>query len=270
MAFTDEEGRFAGFAGSEAVIGRLTPERVMQQKDSRGITLAEAMTQAGLAPMKVAEARREPEGIKAYIELHIEQGPILESLDLPIGVVQGVVGLSRLWVTFRGRADHAGTTPIAMRKDAFLPAADFGLQVRELVLNEGSQTSVGTIGLLELKPGVVNIVPEQAFLTLDLRDISPEVLQRLVEGARRLAQDIAARWGVEVVLEPRHTVLPVQFSPHVQSVITQVAQGLGLATHAMNSGARHDAQIMASITQAGMIFVPSRHGRSHSSAEHTD
>jgi N-carbamoyl-L-amino-acid hydrolase len=270
VAFTDEEGRFGGFIGSFAVIGTMTYEEVLKRRDLRGMPLADAMRQVGLAPSKIGEARRNPKDISAYVELHIEQGPILESIGVPIGVVQGIVAGSRTWITFHGRADHAGTTPMAMRKDAFLGAAEFGLRAREMVLVEGSGTTVGTVGAMDLKPGASNIVSETAFLTLDLRDISWEVLQRLLERVDILAHEIAEIWGLEVTVERMRISEPAQMSPRVQAVIDEVARDLGHKTHWMNSGAGHDAQVMAKITEAGMIFVPSRQGRSHSPAEFTD
>jgi beta-ureidopropionase / N-carbamoyl-L-amino-acid hydrolase len=270
VAFTDEEGRFGGFVGSFAVIGKLPNEEIQRRRDLRGMPLADAMRHAGLDPTKVGNARREAKDIKAYIELHIEQGPILESLSIPIGVVQGIVAGSRTWITFRGRADHAGTTPMAMRKDALLGAAEFSLRARDMVLTEGSGTTVGTVGVLDLKPGASNIVPESAFLTLDLRDISWDVLQRLLERVRVLAHEIAGKWGLEVTIERMRISEPAQMSPNIQATIDQVARDLGHQTHWMNSGAGHDAQVMAKITEAGMIFVPSRQGRSHSPAEFTD
>jgi beta-ureidopropionase / N-carbamoyl-L-amino-acid hydrolase len=270
VAFTDEEGRFGGFIGSFAVIGAMTYEEVLRRRDFHDLPLADAMRHVGLDPTKIGEAQRHPEDVKAYVELHIEQGPILESMAVPIGVVQGIVAGSRTWITFSGRADHAGTTPMAMRKDAFLGAAEFGLRARELVLAEGSGTTVGTVGVVDLKPGASNIVPETAFLTLDLRDISWDVLQRLLGRVDGLAHEVAANWGLEVTVERMRITEPAQMSPSIQAVIDAVARDLGHKTHWMNSGAGHDAQVMAKITDAGMIFVPSRNGRSHSPAEFTD
>jgi acetylornithine deacetylase/succinyl-diaminopimelate desuccinylase-like protein len=157
-----------------------------------------------------------------------------------------------------------------MRQDAFLGAAEFGLSARELVLMEGSGTTVGTVGVMDLKPGASNIVPDTAFLTLDLRDISGEVLQRLLERVGILAHETAEKWGLEVTVERMRLSESAQMSPHIQAVIDEVARDLGHKTHWMNSGAGHDAQVMAKITEAGMIFVPSRQGRSHSPAEFTD
>jgi N-carbamoyl-L-amino-acid hydrolase len=269
VAFTDEEGRFGGFVGSFAVLGTMTSEEASRRRDLQGMSLADAMRRVGLEPANIGAARRHAEDIKAYVELHIEQGPILEALGVPIGVVQGIVAGSRTWITFRGRADHAGTTPMGMRQDAFLGAADFGLRAREMILQEGSSTTVGTVGVMELKPGASNIVPESAFLTLDLRDISWEVLQHLLERVRILAHEVAARWGLEVMVERMRTSEPAQMSAHIQGIIAEVADALGHRTHRMNSGAGHDAQVMAKLTEAGMIFVPSRQGRSHSPAEYT-
>jgi beta-ureidopropionase / N-carbamoyl-L-amino-acid hydrolase len=270
VAFTDEEGRFGGFVGSFAVIGTMTYEEILRRRDLRGMPLADAMRQVELDPTNIGAARRDPKDIKAYVELHIEQGPILESMEVPIGVVQGIVAGSRTWITFHGRADHAGTTPMAMRQDAFLGAAEFGLRARELVLMEGSGTTVGTVGVMDLKPGASNIVPDTAFLTLDLRDISGEVLQRLLERVGVLAHETAEKWGLAVTVERMRLSEAAQMSPHIQAVIDEVARDLGHKTHWMNSGAGHDAQVMAKITEAGMIFVPSRQGRSHSPAEFTD
>jgi N-carbamoyl-L-amino-acid hydrolase len=270
VAFTDEEGRFGGFIGSFAVIGAMTYAEILRRRDLHGMPLADAMRQVGLDPARIEEARRDPTGVRAYVELHIEQGPVLESMGIPIGVVQGIVAGSRTWITFGGRADHAGTTPMAMRQDAFLGAADFGLRAHELVLTEGSGTTVGTVGVVDLKPGASNIVPETAFLTLDLRDIAWDVLQRLLGRVDALAHEIAAKWGLEVRVERMRISEPAQMSPSIQAVIETVARDLGYKTHWMNSGAGHDAQIMAKITDAGMIFVPSRNGRSHSPAEFTD
>lgn len=269
VAFTDEEGRFGGFIGSFAVAGAMTYQEVLGRRDLHGMPLADAMAHVGLDPTNIDAARRHPQEVKAYVELHIEQGPILESIDVPIGVVQGIVAGSRTWITFRGRADHAGTTPMTMRKDAFLGAAEFGLRAREMVLTEGSGTTVGTVGALEVKPGASNIVPESAFLTLDLRDISWDVLQRLLARVDDLAHEIAAKWGLEVTVERMRITEPAQMSPTIQAIIDSAARDLGYATHWMNSGAGHDAQVMAKITEAGMIFVPSRNGRSHSPAEFT-
>jgi N-carbamoyl-L-amino-acid hydrolase len=159
---------------------------------------------------------------------------------------------------------------MGMRQDAFLGAAEFGLRVREMVVLEGSGTTVGTVGVLDLKPGASNIVPETAFLTLDLRDISGEVLHRLLDRVDILAHEIAEKWGLRVTVERMRTSEPAQMSPRVQAVIDEVARELGHQTHWMNSGAGHDAQVMAKIAEAGMIFVPSRQGRSHSPAEFTD
>jgi N-carbamoyl-L-amino-acid hydrolase len=270
VAFTDEEGAFGGMVGSLSLAGMLPPDELARRRDLRGTPLTLAMQRAGLDPSAIGQARRDPKDLRAYVELHIEQGPILESLGLPIGVVQGIIAGSRTWVTFRGRADHAGTMPMAMRKDAFLGAAEFGLRARELVLAEGSSTSVGTIGALELKPGASNIVPESAFLTIDMRDISWDVLQRLLDRARALAEEVAEKWGLEVTVERMRVSEPAHMSPQIQAIIDEAARDLGLKTHWMNSGAGHDAQIMAKVTEAGMIFVPSRHGRSHSPVEFTD
>ena len=269
-AFTDEEGRFYGFFGSRAMTGSLDRKLAERLSDPVGLALPEAMRRAGFELARAPEARRDPQEIAAYVELHIEQGPWLEAADLPIGVVEGIVGIRRFRLTFVGQPDHAGTTPMDRRKDAFLTAAEYATKSRELVVRGGEGRAVTTIGVVDVRPGVSNIVPERAALVQELRDSEPTVLERLTSRTLQAARRVARRRGL--VLETEHLMRadPVRMSARIQTVIESAAAALGLATRRMPSGAGHDAQVLAAVTDAGMIFVPSQGGRSHRPDEWTD
>ena len=269
-AFTDEEGRFYGFFGSRAMTGSLDRMLAERLADPAGLALPEAMRRAGFDLARAPEARRAPAEIVAYIELHIEQGPWLEAENVPIGVVEGIVGIRRFRLTFVGQPDHAGTTPMDRRKDAFLTAAEYATKSRELVVRGGEGRAVTTIGVVDVRPGVSNIVPERAALLQELRDSEPAVLERLATRTLQAARRVARRRGL--VLETEHLMRaePVRLSPKIQAVIEEAAGHLGLPTRRMPSGAGHDAQVLAAVTDAGMIFVPSQGGRSHRPDEWTD
>jgi hydantoinase/carbamoylase family amidase len=269
-AFTDEEGRFYGFFGSRAMTGSL--DRVLAERlaDPGGLALSEAMRRAGFDLARAPEARRDPGEIAAYVELHIEQGPWLEAEDVPIGIVEGIVGIRRLRLTFVGQPDHAGTTPMDRRKDAFLTAAEYATKSRELVVRGGEGRAVTTIGVVDVRPGVPNIVPERAALLQELRDSDPALLERLATRTLQAARRVARRRGLVLEVEHLMRAEPVRMSPRIQAAIEAAAASLAHPTRRMPSGAGHDAQVLAAVTDAGMIFVPSQGGRSHRPDEWTD
>jgi N-carbamoyl-L-amino-acid hydrolase len=269
-AFTDEEGRFYGFFGSRALTGSLDRTLAERLADPSGLALREAMRRAGFDLGRAPEARRDPGEIAAYVELHIEQGPWLEAEDVPIGIVEGIVGIRRFRLTFVGQPDHAGTTPMDRRKDAFLTAAEYATKSRELVVRGGQGRAVTTIGVVDVRPGVPNIVPERAALLQELRDPDPALLERLATRTLQAARRVARQRGL--VLEVAHLMRaePVRMSPRIQEAIEATAAALGLPTRRMPSGAGHDAQVLAGVTDAGMVFVPSQGGRSHRPDEWTD
>ena len=269
-AFTDEEGRFYGFFGSRALTGSLDRALAERLADPTGLPLPEAMRRAGFDLAAAPTARRDPGEIAAYVELHIEQGPWLETEDVPIGVVEGIVGIRRFRLTFVGQPDHAGTTPMDRRKDAFLTAAEYATKSRELVVRSGEGRAVTTIGVVEVRPGVPNIVPERATLLQELRDSDPALLERLASRTLQAARRVARQRGLVLEVEHLMRADPVRMSPRIQATIETTAKELGLGTRRMPSGAGHDAQILAAVTDAGMIFVPSQGGRSHRPDEWTD
>jgi N-carbamoyl-L-amino-acid hydrolase len=269
-AFTDEEGRFYGFFGSRALTGSLDHALAARLSDPTGLPLPEAMRRAGFDLERASEARRAAGDIAAYVELHIEQGPWLEAEGLPIGVVEGIVGIRRFRLTFVGQPDHAGTTPMDRRRDAFLTAAEYATKSRELVVRGGAGRAVTTIGVVDVRPGVPNIVPERAALLQELRDPDPLVLDRLTSRTLQAARRVARRRGLVLEVEHLMRAEPVRMSPRIQSEIESAARTLGLPTRRMSSGAGHDAQVLAAVTDAGMLFVPSQGGRSHRPDEWTD
>jgi len=269
-AFTDEEGRFYGFFGSRALTGSLDQALAARLSDPTGLALPEAMRRAGFDLERASEARRPAGDIAAYVELHIEQGPWLEAEDLPIGVVEGIVGIRRFRLTFVGQPDHAGTTPMDRRRDAFFTAAEYATKSRDLVVRGGAGRAVTTIGVVDVRPGVPNIVPERAALLQELRDPDPVVLDRLAARTLQAARRVARARGVVLEVEHLMRAEPVRMSPRIQAEIEAAARELGLPTRRMPSGAGHDAQVLAAVTDAGMLFVPSQGGRSHRPDEWTD
>ena len=207
--------------------------------------------------------------IRAYLELHIEQGSILEQQHIPIGIVETIVGIQRFGVTFQGRADHAGTTPLADRKDALMGAADLIRRSRDLIAAEGTSASRVTVGVLQVKPGVPNIVPAEVYLTLELREVSRDKLASLAAKSRDLINEIAKDWGLTTSVESILEIDPVPLSADIQQAIQTAADTLGHVTLRLPAMAGHDAQVVGRVAPAALIFVPSREGRSHSPAEFT-
>ena len=269
VAFTDEEGRFGGMLGSQAVCGRLTPERIHTARDLDGVGLVEAMAAHGLNAMDALRAQRRPESLHAFLELHIEQGPVLDRAGVKIGVVEGIVGLFKWNVRLIGVANHAGTTPMDLRRDAFQGLAEFAGEIPRILEEDGGTRSVATIGRVELVPGAANVVPGRAEFSLEARDTDPAVLERLGLAFRRALSAIARRRDLMFEFDVLSTLEPVKCDPLVMRAIAEAAKQLDASHMILPSGAAHDTQMLAGLTRAGMIFVPSREGRSHSPAEWT-
>ncbi len=268
VAFSDEEGRFGGMLGSQALCGQVHPE-VLHAKDLNGTSLSDAMKERGLDPMGVLEAQRPASAFKAYLELHIEQGPVLHKKGIPLGVVEEITGLFKWSVVLKGEANHAGTTPMDMRRDAFMGLADFAHELPRILAENGTDRSKATIGKAEILPGAANTVAGWVEFSLDVRDTSPETLQELHESCRRALSAIARRRELMFEFSVLSRIEPVQCDDSIVDILSQSAEKLGLEHLRMPSGAAHDAQIMASLVPVGMVFVPSRDGVSHSPAEWT-
>lgn len=275
IAFSDEEGSYLGFLGSKGFIHGLdqvdTPHSTpfAEMKGIDGRTLSEAVAGAGGELASVVRPGVDPDNVHGFVELHIEQGPALEAAGTHIGVVSDIVGVGRMRVQFNGRPDHAGTTPMSMRRDALRAAAAFIDRLAEIPASIGHPDSVVTCGDLVVRPGASNVVPSQATAYLDYRASSTEVIALLKEALLRHAHACGARHSIQSVCEPEHPTPPVALDENITKTIQNCAQEQGLRTAVMPSGAGHDAQVVAEVAPTGMIFVPSRDGRSHSRLEST-
>lgn len=269
VAFADEEGAYLGFLGSRAAIEGLTPADLAPHRGRDGDRLVDAMAAAGYPPERIAEAQVDPADVHAYVELHIEQGAVLEGLGARIGVVTDIVGVGRAAVMFTGRADHAGTTPMDLRRDALRGAAGLLTELTALPAALGAPAAVITCGRVSVAPGADNIVPAEVTLHLDIRDRSRAAIEALEAEVERRAQAAAAVHGLTASLTRVSLTDPVPLDPDIQTRTRTAAMAAGLPTHTLVSGAGHDAQVVATAVRTGMIFVPSIAGRSHSPAERT-
>ena len=267
VAFTDEEGAFGGMLGSQALSGQLDPSVIPALRNRDGELLTERMRACGFDPDGIATARRAAGSIAAYIELHIEQGPVLERIGKRIGVVDGIAGQLRWRVTLEGAINHAGTTPMHLRRDAFAGLAEVASGVDAVLARAGGAASVATIGEVKLKPNVSNVVPGTAEFSLDIRDVDNEVLARLGQGFKTLIEDVASRRDLRVTVHERDYHVGVRSAESITEAIHRAATTLGVDAVDMPSGAVHDAQSMAAVTKAGMIFIPSIGGVSHHASE---
>ena len=269
-AWSDEEGRYGSLFGSRAFCGLLDGARIDEMAAVDGVRLVDAMARAGFDAHRAPEARAPAGAVNAYVELHIEQGARLEEAGIPIGVVETIVGVRRSRVVFVGQADHAGTTPMDRRRDAFLAGADYALRVREHVVTRGSGVSVTNFGVVHVHPGASNIVPGRAELVHEMRDPDVAVLERLAEECAAMAREVAGRHRVGAEIQLMSATTPAPCSSRVQTLTENVCARLGLQYRRLYSAAGHDAQNLASVTDAGMIFIPSQGGRSHRVDEMSD
>ncbi|HKT21562.1 MAG TPA: M20 family metallo-hydrolase [Nitrososphaerales archaeon] len=261
-AFMNEEGvRYRAMTGSRYFAGLLRAEDALPLVDGEGVSFREAMKAMHQVGKGGGPAMKAPQ---AFVELHIEQGPILESRKINIGVVDNIVGIRQFDVRLEGAADHAGTTPMDRRSDALVAASKLVLKVSELAAAAGG---VGTVGFLENRPNAPNVVPGTVRLTVDLRHGSGAELGRLAEEVRRAAEKTSAASGCGLEIMPRLTLEPTKMDEGVKRVVESSSSDLGLSHEAINSGAGHDTVNLAKVTAVGMVFVPSVGGKSHTPAE---
>jgi beta-ureidopropionase / N-carbamoyl-L-amino-acid hydrolase len=266
-SFTDEEGNLVGdFLGSRAFMGLLDENEVRQGRTQFGRSLAGILEGTGLSVESILVARKERPDLEAFLELHIEQGPVLETEDTPIGVVEAISGKRYRWCSFTGKASHAGTTPPELRQDAFLGLADLALRgTRHAAVNHYG--SMVTIGKVVVHPGVFSTVPGRAEFSLDIRSVSPVTLKSLEEELLDLAGDIAATRGLGFASKLVDATEPVRVSERLMAILEDECRKLGYRQMRLASGAGHDAQILASGCDSGMIFIPCLDGISHSPEE---
>lgn len=267
LATAEEEGRFGGMFGAQAVTGCLTPEWILSAHDADDVFLADAMRAQGLNPMDALDAAWPPDQIKAFLELHIEQGPVLESEDIPIGVVEGVSGVFKWIVHLKGKADHAGTAPMHMRSDAFMGLADFAHEIQRIIDEDGTDKSRITVGKVELIPGYPHTVPGEAIFTIVGRDMDEEVMRELATACERALRAIARRHRLNFEYKEVSWLGPRYCSENMIALMESKASERGWNYKRMPSGAGHDVQFFSGITEAGLIFIPSVDGVSHAPDE---
>ena len=265
VGFSDEEGvRFgAPFLGSHALAGTFDTA-LLERTDETGRSLRDAIKHFGLEPNRIPDAQV-PAGALGYLEFHIEQGPVLENLNLPLAVVDVISGQSRAELTFDGSAGHAGTTPMKMRKDALACAAAWITEVeREALTTSGL---VATVGRIAVEPGAGNVVPGRAVVSLDVRHPADRMRKAAAERLSRAAEEIATRRGLKLTCEPRLDQPSVAMDPAIAAMLDRALERSGAPAHRMSSGAGHDAMVIATKMPVGMMFLRCEGGISHHPAE---
>jgi N-carbamoyl-L-amino-acid hydrolase len=275
VCFVGEESSRFGFStlGSSLAAGEVHPKDLTNAVDSQGTKLADVLASLGISQKNLRGLARDPKSVKAYLELHIEQGPILEAIGKRIGLVTSIAAPSRFKVIFTGQADHSGTTPMEMRKDALVAAA----LLIEFIENTCRKFSamakgrvVGTVGAMKIEPGVINAVPGKTELLVDIRAITAQAKDRVARLVKAQAQNIARKRGIGVEALTIREEDPVPLDTRLLRLTKQICQEKNIVYEIMPSGAGHDAMQMAKITPAGMIFIPSQRGISHNPLEWTD
>ncbi|WP_205174727.1 allantoate amidohydrolase [Bacillus pakistanensis] len=268
VALIEEEGaRFGGgLMGSRGMVGSLSEEDFKRLKDKDGVTTVEAMEKIGLNSS--LPKRRDPNTIKSFLELHIEQGPILEEKDIPIGVVEAIVGLTQLEVTIEGKAGHAGTTPMDRRTDALIAAANIISQFPGLAIEEENGTVI-TTGRLHVLPNGANVIPNKVEFSVDIRSSQEEPISNVIAKIKGLIHSYQEQ-GYRISVEQPLYMKPKGMNNEMVALLKEKSTELGVPYCSINSGAGHDAMVFSDVTDVGMIFVPSKDGRSHCPEEWSD
>ncbi|WP_319773833.1 allantoate amidohydrolase [Breoghania sp.] len=269
LAFGDEEGvRFpTTLLSSSAAAGNLD-WRALQATDGDGIPVREALKRFGCDPDKAASAAYEAENVLGYLEVHIEQGPVLEADGLPVGIVTAIAGASRFRISLRGEAGHAGTVPMSLRHDALTAASELVLAIEKIGQAGSRNHLVATVGEMTVLPGAVNVIPGEVRMSLDVRASSDAARLEAVEAIRAAARSIGAKRGCVVGIERFHDADTVPCSEAIQNSMAHVISNMGIRPRRLMSGAGHDGQAMAKLCDIGMIFVRCRAGISHNPLEH--
>ena len=270
VGFADEEGvRFAStLLGSRAVAGTFD-ESVLSARDQAGIALRDALKDFGLDPGHIGVAARRRRELLAYLELHIEQGPVLEEQQLPVGVVTAIAGATRLSVRLAGMAGHAGTVPMALRRDALTGAAECIGAIEEFCRTDDGGL-VGTVGYIHAAPGATNVIPGQVSFTMDIRAPTDQRRKRAVTDMVRRIEAIAKRRKLELQLNVTHENRTVPCAPWLKEQIAEAIAAEGFRVFELPSGAGHDGMAMIDVADVGMIFVRCRGGVSHHPDEHVE
>lgn len=268
IALVEEEGsRFGGgLMGSRGMMGLLTEEDFKTLADKDGILAVDAMTDIWVNPANAK--KREPKTIKAFLELHIEQGPILEETNIQIGVVEAIVGLTQLEITVQGQAGHAGTTPMDRRSDALVSAAHIIAVLPGIASDEGEGTVI-TTGRLNVFPNGANVIPDKVVFSVDIRSGKEE---HVLNAVRKVEELIAQQDGngIRTSIEQQLYIEPKELNSGIRSLLKEASDTLEIPYCSINSGAGHDAMVFSDFTACGMIFIPSKNGLSHCPEEWSD
>lgn len=270
IAMVEEEGsRFgSGLLGSRMLAGQVSAENLASMKDKDGISVNEAMLALGFNGNQLTEARRTAKDVKAFIELHIEQGPVLEEAGEDVGIVETIVGMTEIKVTITGRAGHAGTTPMNARRDALAATVQIVADLPQLAMN-AAEATVLTIGKLTVYPNGANVIPNAVVFTVDVRSKSEACVQSVIQQVKTIIQTKTPK-GITAEIDEMLYEKPVQLSEKIHQQLRANSEVLGLKSRSMVSGAGHDAMIFAGFTEVGLVFVPSKDGLSHTPEEWTD
>ena len=268
LAFGDEEGsRFPATLTSSSACAGVFESEALATADAKGVTLADALKTYEKNPNDIPAAAYRPENAAGYVEVHIEQGPVLETKGEPLGIVTGIVGQVRLRVTVTGEAGHAGTVPMNLRRDAYAGAAEMALALEKIAKERSEDGMVGTVGRIEATPGAVNIIPGRVHFTVDLRSLTDTLRRAATERFAAEAARIAKARGLTVSIEVFHEIATAHCAPAMQDALAASVAELGHTPVRLPSGAGHDAQVMARLCPSAMLFVRCRGGISHNPAE---
>lgn len=269
LAFGDEEGsRFRSTLASSSACAGIFDNASLTIPDRNGVTLAEAIERYGKKVSGISAAAYARDEAAAYVEVHIEQGPVLEAKNLPLGVVTAIVGQSRMRVVVLGEAGHAGTVPMPMRHDALAGAAEIVLAIERIAKDYSADNMVATVGRIEASPGAINVIAGRVGFSIDLRSMTDALRKAAIEQIRGEAQRIASARKLEVAFEPFHETVTTPCALHLQDLLTGAIEDVGQRAIKLPSGAGHDAQVMARLCPAAMLFVRCRGGISHNPAEY--
>ncbi len=272
VCFVGEESSRFGYStlGSSLVAGEIRAKDLAHAADAQGTKLEDILASMGIYRNNLRSMSRDPSTIRAYLELHIEQGPILEAKKKPIGIVTSIAAPTRFRVVLTGQADHSGTTPMEMRKDALVAASEFIVALEKICRRYSRMEKgrvVGTVGAISIEPGVINAIPGKAELSVDIRSIAAEAKRRVVRLVQARIREIARRRKIQVKILPLREEDPVPLDKWLIHLLKECCEMRNIAYEIMPSGAGHDAMQMAKVTPAGMLFIPSRRGISHSPLE---
>lgn len=271
IVFVEEEGSVFGSttAGSKALAGVYGVDDLKRLKDNEGKSFFDTAAEYGLDPAAIGRFRLDGEKIKAMVELHIEQSVVLESQGFPLGVVQAIAGIRQFSIELCGVANHAGATPMNLRNDPMAAASRIITFVEEAAAQKAFDTTVGTVGRIQCQPNVSNVIPGRVVFTVDARDVKPEGLETMDRLLRSEVKRVADEYGLTATVDLLGESRPITLSQNISGVIENAAINRNVSFLRMNSGAVHDACLLADITDVGMIFVPSAGGRSHVPEEFT-